>query len=112
MTLDPESYEALEADFALAQEEISRLKIALEYNLSVVEQQHIELAEARREERERNILSICLACREAADRAGPEAEFQADPSPMWWHGAKECKAAAIRLDRPAPAPAPAEEETR
>ena len=32
------------------------------------------IAEARREERERNILAICLSCREAADHEGPEAE--------------------------------------
>jgi len=56
-------------------------------------------------ENERCIRAICLACREADDSEGPEAEYQADPSPMWWHGTKECKAAALRASSPPEIPA-------
>lgn len=52
--------------------------------------------EACNAEREACVLATCIMCREALDREGPEVEFQADPTPMWWHGSKECRASAIR----------------
>jgi hypothetical protein len=35
--------------------------------------------------------AMCAKC-----AAGDRPDFQSDPQPMWWHKARECKAASIR----------------